>query len=328
MMIVALIGILILGWALGKNNLSNLFGTAVGTRMVRLRTAEILAAFFVAIGAFISGSATTSNVLALSDLKTATDIIVILISAAVVMDVLSRLGIPASIVQTIVGALVGWNLYHGIDTDMPLIKSIIGAWIWAPVIAALIGFLLMKCIRKILISYPISIIKRDLMLRILLIMAGILASYALGANNIGTMTGPFLSVFNACSETTLTAAVCGAIGVGCLMADKKVIETIGRKLFPLSPTEGFVVMLASAISMIFFSMEAIRHILAFFHLPTFPLVPIPMSNVMIGAIVGISLTKGGYGLRYAVLGRILISWFIVPVVAGGLSFLLLMIGNQ
>ena len=328
MMIVALIGILILGWALGKNNLSNLFGTAVGTRMVRLRTAEILAAAFVAIGAFLSGSATTSSVLALSDLKTAADIIVILVSAAIVMDVLSHLGIPASIVQTIVGGMIGWNLYHGGHTDWNLVKSIIGAWIWAPIIAAMIGFLMMVCVRKILVSYPISLIKRDLMLRIFLILAGILASYALGANNIGTMTGPFLSVFTSFPKAGITAAVCGAIGTGCLMADKKVIETIGRKLFPLSPTEGFVVMLASAISMIFFSMEAIRHILIFFHLPTFPLVPIPMSNVMIGAIVGISLTKGGYGLRYAVLGRILLSWFIVPVVAGGLSFLLLMIGNQ
>ena len=327
MMIVALIGVLVLGWSLGKNNLSNLFGTAIGTHMVHLRTAEILAALFVAIGAFLSGSATTSSVLKLSHLGLPQDIIVILISAILVMDILSRLGIPASIVQTIVGAVVGVNLYQDTDTDWHLVQSIIGAWIWAPIIAAGIGFILMKGVRRILIAYPLSLIKRDLILRILLIFGGVLAAFALGANNIGTLTGPFLAVFDAFPRFGITALVCGAIGLGCLMADQKVIETVGRKLFPLSPTEGFVVMLATALGMIFFSMEGIRNILIFCHLPTFPLVPIPMSNVMIGAIVGISVAKGGYGLHYAVLGRILISWFMVPVVAGGLSFLLMMIGN-
>ena len=327
MMTVAFAGVLLLGWALGKNNLSNLFGTTVGTHMVNLKTAEFLAALFISIGAFISGSATTSSVLALSDLKTGTDIIVILISATIVMDILSRLGIPASIVQTIVGGLIGWNLYRNTHTDWGLVKSIIGAWIWAPIIAMGISFGLMKGIRNILISYPLSLIKRDLILRILLIMSGILAAYTLGANNIGTLTGPFLTVFGFFPSMGITAAVCGAIGLGCLMADKKVIETVGKKLFPLSPTEGFIVMLGTSLSMIFFSMEGIRTILTICHLPTFPLVPIPMSNVMIGAIVGISMSKGGYGLRYAVLGRILISWFVVPITAGGLSFLLLKIGG-
>jgi len=327
MMVGAFIGILILGWVLGKNNLANLFGTAVGTRMVHLRTAEVLAAAFVAIGAFLSGGATTSSVLSLSDLQTPMDIIVILVSAVIVMDILSRLGIPASIVQTILGSITGWNICRYTHIDWDLVKNILKAWIWAPIIAAGISFGLMKIVRKSLASHPISLIKRDLILRISLIMAGVLASYTLGANNIGTITGPFLSVFKTFSPVCITAAVCVAIGIGFLMANKRVIETIGRKLFPLSPTEGLVVMMGSALSMIFFSMESIRNILIFCHLPTLPLVPIPMSNVMIGSIVGISVAKGGYGLKYAVLGRILMSWFIVPVVAGGLSFLLLTLGN-
>ena len=327
MIIAAIICVLVLGWALGKNNLSNLFGTAVGTRMVSLKTAEVLAAVFISVGALVSGSATMSSVLTLSDLQTSLDILVILISAIIILNILSHLGIPASIVQAILGGMIGWNLYHQANTDWTLIKKIVGAWIWAPMIAAFISFGLMKIIRKSLSVQPISLIKRDLILRISLVTAGVLASYALGANNIGTLTGPFLSVFQTFSPIGITAATCGVIGLGCLMADKKVIETVGRKLFPLSPTEGLVVMLGTAFSMIFFSMETIRNILIFCHLPTFPLVPIPISNVMIGSIIGISWAKGGCGLRYAVLGRILISWFVVPVVAGGLSFLLLTIGN-
>ncbi|MDY6407171.1 MAG: anion permease [Pseudomonadota bacterium] len=326
MIIFTFISILLVGWVLGKNNLANLFGTAIGTRMVRHRTAEILAALFILIGAFLSGSGTTSSVLAISDLKTPIDILVVLISAVLVMLCLSHWGIPASIVQTIVGSLIGWNIYHYTPTNWNLVKNTIGAWIWAPIIATIISFVLMKWVKKILISRPISLIKRDMILRICLITAGIMASYSLGANNIGTLTGPFLSVFEDFSPTLVTLCVCGSIGIGCLMADKKVIETIGKKLFPLSPTEGFIVMLGTAVSMIIFSLESLRNFLILCHLPTFPLVPVPMSNVIIGAIIGISLTKEGHGLSLRVLGHILISWIVVPIIAGGLSFLLLSIG--
>ena len=72
---------LLLGWSLGKNNLSNLFGTAVGTRMVQLKTAAMLAVIFIFIGAFVSGSGTTSGVLKIARLETETDILITGLSA-------------------------------------------------------------------------------------------------------------------------------------------------------------------------------------------------------------------------------------------------------
>ncbi|MGB1791576.1 MAG: hypothetical protein ACPHFX_04835, partial [Paracoccaceae bacterium] len=37
---------LFLGWALGANDAANVFGTAVGTRMVNFRTAAIICSVF------------------------------------------------------------------------------------------------------------------------------------------------------------------------------------------------------------------------------------------------------------------------------------------
>jgi len=323
MMEFALIGIMILGWSLGRNNLSNLFGTAIGTGMVRLRSAAMLAFIFIFTGAFLSSSGTTSSVLALGDLKTPLDIIIVMISAAGVLEILSKCGIPASIVQTIMGALIGWNLFYQTEIDWQLVVQMVAAWFWAPLTAAGIAFVLMKGIRRQLIHHPISLFQRDKLVRIGLILVGIWASYTLGANNTGVMTGPFFSVFKKSSYYLVTFDICLAIGIGCFLADRKVIKTVGRKLFPLSPTEAFVVMMGTAVSMTFFSMQSLRDMMAACHLPTFPLVPIPVSNVMIGAIVGISLTKGGNGLRWSVLGQIILSWLSVPVVAGLICCLLL-----
>ncbi len=50
---------LFLGWSLGANDAANVFGTAVGTRMIRFKTAAIIASIFVVIGAVIGGAGAT-----------------------------------------------------------------------------------------------------------------------------------------------------------------------------------------------------------------------------------------------------------------------------
>ena len=47
---------LFLGWSLGANDAANVFGTAVGTRMVRFTTAAFICSAFVILGAVISGA--------------------------------------------------------------------------------------------------------------------------------------------------------------------------------------------------------------------------------------------------------------------------------
>ena len=47
---------LFLGWALGANDAANVFGTAVGTRMVRFATAAVVCSVFVILGAVLSGA--------------------------------------------------------------------------------------------------------------------------------------------------------------------------------------------------------------------------------------------------------------------------------
>lgn len=320
---VSIIVACLLGLSLGRNNLGNLFGTAVGTGMVRLRTAQILTCLFLFLGAFVSSAATTSSITQIGSLKAPTDILVVCTVAAVVLELLSYRGIPASIVQTMVGSLIGWNAYRVSDMPWTPIYQMVCAWWVAPVLAAVICGLMMMLMRYVLTRWPLSLFVRDLVLRWGLILVGISAAYTLGANNIGTITGPFLSVFSDFNSDVMTGLVCLAVGIGFWLADKKVIATIAARLFPLSPAEAFMAMFGTTVSMVCFSIDEVREMLQALHLPSFPLVPIPMSSVLIGAICGISLARGGYGLRFTVLGRIMLSWILVPVLAGVMSWGLL-----
>jgi len=48
-----LLGGIFLGWSLGANDASNVFGSAVTARMVKFWTAAILASIFVILGALL-----------------------------------------------------------------------------------------------------------------------------------------------------------------------------------------------------------------------------------------------------------------------------------
>ena len=62
MLLIFLSAGLFLGWSLGANDAANVFGSAVGTRMVRFKTAAMVCGIFVIIGA-VSGGAGTSHTL-------------------------------------------------------------------------------------------------------------------------------------------------------------------------------------------------------------------------------------------------------------------------
>jgi phosphate/sulfate permease len=185
----------------------------------------------------------------------------------------------------------------------------------------------MKLFHFILIKKPISIIIRDVFIRIGLILSGILASYSLGANNTATLIGPYLSVCKEVDFYQIIILICLSITLGFLMANKSVIQTVSSRLFLLSPLEAFIVMLSSSVSLLCFSSKELYHILTWFHLPTFPLVPVPMTCVIIGSICGISVSRGGYGLHFSVLARIITSWFLVPFLSGCLCYSFLIISD-
>ena len=52
---------LFLGWSLGANDAANVFGTAVGSRMIRFSTAAVICSVFVILGAVMSSLASMLN---------------------------------------------------------------------------------------------------------------------------------------------------------------------------------------------------------------------------------------------------------------------------
>ena len=74
---------LFLGWSLGANDAANVFGTAVGSRMIRFTTAAVYCSIFVIIGAVISGAGASHTLGKLGSVNAMAGAFIVAFSAAV-----------------------------------------------------------------------------------------------------------------------------------------------------------------------------------------------------------------------------------------------------
>jgi PiT family inorganic phosphate transporter len=322
---------LFLGWSLGANDAANIFGTAVGTRMLRFKTAAAICAVFVVIGAVLGGAGTTDTLGQLGSVNALAGAFMVALAAGFTVYWMTRLRIPVSTSQAIVGAIIGWNIFSGSLTDYETLSEIVVSWFLAPVIAALVSGLLFLFFRYTFTLIKIHLIRLDYYMRIGLILTGAFGAYSLGANNIANVIGVFVPIspfsnLKVLNLFTLTGAeqlfLLGglAIAVGAYTYSKKVMETVGQNILKLSPQAALVVVLAQAFVLFIFSSSAIEGWLIKNNLPALPLVPISSSHAVVGAVIGIGLVKKARGIRYKVLGGIASGWFTTPLIAGVITF--------
>lgn len=336
MLLIFLSSGLFLGWSLGANDAANVFGTAVGTRMIRFKTAAIICGFFVIAGAVIGGAGAAHTLQRLGSVNAIAGSFIVALSAGLAVFWMTRWKMPVSTSQGIVGAIIGWNFFAGALTDYSSFTKIVMTWVLCPVLSAVIAIILFSLTKTILNRSKIHLLQMDRWTRFGLILAGAFGSYSLGANNIANVMGVFvpvakfpdLSLFNffQLSGVQQLFGLGGmAITAGVFTYSKKVMETVGGNIFKLSAVSALIVVLAHSIVLFLFSSESLEYFLASFGLPTIPLVPVSSSQAIVGAVVGIGLLKGGRLIKFRVLGKIALGWIATPILAGLVAFISLFV---
>ncbi|MFC2094806.1 inorganic phosphate transporter [Bacteroidota bacterium] len=325
---------LFLGWSLGANDTANIFGTAVGTRMIKFRTAAIVTAVFVVLGAVISGAGPTHTLGKLGAVNAIAGSFTVALAAAVTVAWMTKLKLPVSTSQAIVGAIIGWNFFTGSPTDINSLVKIITTWVICPLLAAAFAFVFYKITMAVVSRSKIHLLKQDSYNRIGLLIIGAFGAYSLGANNIANVMGVFvpanpftdlsfntLFTLSGTQQLFLLGAI--AISVGVFTYSYRVMITVGNDLFKLTPVAALVVVLSESIVLFLFASKGIEQWLASHGLPTIPLVPVSSSQAVVGAIVGIVLAKKGRGVNIKLLGKISSGWITTPVIAAVISFIAL-----
>lgn len=322
---------LFLGWALGANDAANVFGTAVGTRMVSWRNAAIICSIFVILGAVISGAGTSQTLGKLGAITALPGAFMTALSAGFSVFVMTKSGLPVSTSQAIVGAIIGWNFFSNQATDTSTLAKILSTWIICPLLAAVIAIVILKISKYYGRKMNLSLIRLDAYKRIALIFAGALGAYSLGANNIANVIGVFIPVqplaelklgsfsFSSTQQLFLLGGL--AIALGVCTYSKKVMLTVGSDLGQLSSTSALVAVISHSIVLFLFASQGLEALLSRYGLPTIPLVPVSSSQAVVGAIVGISILQGITAVKWNVLGKIIVGWIVTPIFAGIVCFI-------
>ncbi len=324
---------LFLGWSLGANDAANVFGTAVSTKMIKFTTAAVICSIFVIIGAVHGGAGASDTLGKLGSVNAIAGSFTVALAAGLTVFIMTRTKLPVSTSQAIVGAIIGWNFFSGLKTDVNTLVKIVYTWILCPVLAAAFGFILYKSIIFYIRKSRIHMIRIDHYTRIGLIFVGAFGSYSLGANNIANVMGVFVPVspfktleiggIHISATHILFFFGALAISLGVFTYSKRVMSTVGSDIFRLSPIDALIVVLSSALVLFIFASEGLKTFLLSNGLPSFPLVPVSSSQAVVGAIIGIALGKGGKNINFNTMGKIGVGWIFTPLASGIISFMLL-----
>ena len=320
-----------LGWSLGANDAANIFGTAVGTRMIKFRTAALIGSVFVIIGAVVSGAGASHTLGKLGAVNAIAGSFTVALAAAATVAWMTRLSLPVSTTQAIVGAIIGWNLFTGSPTDFDSLTKIISTWVICPLLTAVFAFVMYKLAARWLPKLNAHLLRQDAYTRIGLLLIGAFGSYSLGANNIANVMGVFVpahpfgdlafgSLFTLSGTQVLFLIGGLAIATGIYTYSKRVMLTVGNDIFKLTPVAALIVVLAESLVLFIFASKSLEHFLISHGIPPIPLVPVSSSQAVVGGVVGIAFARSARGINYKVLLKIASGWVTTPLAAAVLSF--------
>lgn len=327
---------LFLGWSLGANDAANVFGTAVGSRMIKFTTAAVICSIFVILGAVIAGSGGAHTLGKLGTITKMGAAFTVAFSAAFTVFLMTKFSLPVSTSQSIVGGIIGWNFYAHLPTDIKIFTKIISTWIACPLLSLGFSFLFYNLVRIFLKKVEIPLLRLDYYTRAALVLIGAFGAYSLGANNIGNVMGVFIhsnpfSGFSylhlGLSSIQVLFLVGGlAIGVGVFTYSKRVMMTVGDNIVPLNPVGALVVVLSSSIVLFMFASKELHNWMLASGLPPIPLVPVSSSQAIVGGVIGVGMAKKALkNVNWSILGHIVAGWVFTPLISALMTFILLFI---
>ena len=321
---------LFLGWTLGANDASNVFGSAVGSKMIRFKQAAIIASIFVVLGAVLQGAGGSHTLGKLGSVDALGGAFTVALAAGLSVFWMTKSKLPVSTSQAIVGAIIGWNFFTGNPTDMNSLTKIVTTWISGPILGGIFAVLLFLLLQFILRKSKIHLIKLDAYIKYALLIVGAFGSYSLGANNIANVVGVFIPsapnitldfgffTLNGMQLLFLGGGI--SIAVGIITYSKKVMMTVGNSLMKLNAETAIIVVLAHSMVLFVFSSQSLSDLFVRIGLPEIPLVPVSSSQAIVGAILGIGILKGGRNIQLKVIGKIAVGWLVTPIIAGLIAF--------
>jgi phosphate/sulfate permease len=281
------------------NNLSACVGPAVGARILSKRRAALLGAAGFSVGLLVQGSGMINSVNNLMPNATMQFQAEVLVVAIVIFVIANLARLPMSFSMSLVGLLAGFALAQGSTSHIPFLTGVVAMWFVAPIVAALLAYLLIRYINSRQVS---DIYRRIRFYKGLLIVLAFTAAYSLGANTLGLIvaTGGF-------NWITVSAAL-AAIFVGTLLFGEGAIRRVSQEFYLMRYSNATVALAASTVLV-----EA----------AAFLNIPLSNTQATAAAVFGAGLSYKAKFMSLKPFLIIVLGWIVVPLLSFAIGYLLL-----
>ncbi|MBT2763395.1 inorganic phosphate transporter [Paenibacillus sp. ISL-20] len=296
----------------GFHDTANAIATSVSTRALKPRVAILLAASMNFIGAMLfTGVAKTigGSVADPTKLDNGIEVVIATLLAAIIWNLVTWwFGLPSSSSHALIGALAG-AVFVGAGSDMlnyAGFKDIVLALILSPIIAFVIGYLVMQLLKVIFAKHSPHTVNKGF--RTMQIFTAALQSFTHGTNDAQKAMGIITFALVTSGQLTemevplwVKISAATAMALGTSIGGWKIIKTMGTKIFKIEPINGFAADFSAA-SVIFSA--------TLLHLP------ISTTHAITSAILGVGSAKRFSAVKWSLAGRIIVTWFItIPITA-------------
>jgi PiT family inorganic phosphate transporter len=198
----------------------------------------------------------------------------------------------------VAGAGLGIVGFQANYFKLNILVKIFACWVISPILTMMLAFCLYSGITYVLKGTRAIYIWNRLLV-FLAIGSGAYVAYSLGANDVGNAIGP---LFNKYPDKGLYLALLGgvAMGTGALTYGRKVTNTVGKSITPLDLPGAFSAQFAAAFGVHIFSILGI---------------PVSTSQAVVGAVIGVGLTKGARAVSRNKITTIVVGWILAPTCA-------------
>jgi len=315
----------------GFHDASNIVSTIISSKAMGIRSALIMASVFVFLGSFLLGTAVAKTIgLGIVSFETMTITgIIAAVTAATAWNIITWfIGLPSSSSHALIGGLMGAAIQHAGFSSIEWLSvlEILGVIFVSPLLGffvsyhmATLNFLTFRHMHPVVAT---TILKR------LQILAGALLAVSHGTNDAQKAMGLItLSLFllyrldpqsiaglytpgpgGSFAVPAWVVLACSiSLSLGMLSGGKRIIRTMGTKLFKVKPIHGFGAMLSTAVVVYGCSLFGF---------------PVSTTQVASSAVVGGGASQRMSIVRWGLTKDIVLAWiFTIPASAAIACFL-------
>ncbi|HEU5472617.1 MAG TPA: anion permease [Actinophytocola sp.] len=285
----------------GFHDAANAIASAVSTKALSLRGALLLAGGMNLIGALAGTGVAVTVASGVIDTPHSLSVVIAAVLGAITWNLITwYFGLPSSSSHALIGGMVGAALASATTVFWDgVTKKVLIPMVISPVVGFLLGYLVMTTMQWLLRRADQRRANRGLRRAQILSAAALAfghglqdAQKSMGVIVLGLVIAGKQDDYTVPYWVILSCAL--ALGLGTYAGGLRIMRTLGRRIFPLTPPYGFSAEISAA---------SVLYLTAFVFAA-----PISTTHVITSAVMGVGATRRYRAVRWSVAGNIVTAW--------------------